>query len=303
MRAWRLLMWGVVGLTLSGCGADRGANVGSLQGPLLGEADRILSIEGLSGPESVRYDPDQDVWFIGNFNGDSGERDANGFVARVSAETGQVDSLHFAVGTTAHPLHAARGMYIVGDTLWVADIDGIHGFDRHTGAQLTFVDLARFEPGFLNDIARGGDGALYVTDTGRSAVYRVAGGVAEEALRSSDLGGPNGITWDPARSAVVLVPWEGRHRVHTWRPGGRLRAFAPFRVPARLDGVEIVDGRLLVASQSDSTLHLLDAMADRPLIKVAGPPADIGVDTYRRRVAVPYVGLDRVDVWALPVSR
>ena len=51
--------------------------------------DRVQVWEGFAGPESVRYDPDQDVWFVANFNGAGGERDANGFISRVSAETGR----------------------------------------------------------------------------------------------------------------------------------------------------------------------------------------------------------------------
>ncbi len=260
----------------------------------------VMRIEGFAGPESVRYDPVQDVWFVGNFDGDGDERDGNGFVSRVSAATGSIEALRFAVGTEATPLHAARGTFITGDTLWVADIDGVHGFDRVTGAHHTFVDVSAFEPGFLNDIAQGADGALYVTDTGRSAVYRIAGRSVTEAVVDERLGGPNGITWDPARRQLVLVPWQPDHRIHLWEPGTAPRAFGPSTTPGRLDGVEAIDRRILFASQSDSSLHLLDAGGTRVVVRTSGAPADIGIDTSRRRVAVPYVGLNRVDVWQLP---
>ncbi|HSM60240.1 MAG TPA: SMP-30/gluconolactonase/LRE family protein [Longimicrobiales bacterium] len=260
----------------------------------------VMRIEGFSGPESVRYDPDQDVWFVGNFHGAGGERDANGFVSRVSAGSGAVQALRFARGTPEHPLHAARGMFLTGDTLWVTDIDGVHGFDRRDGRQHAFVDLSGFEPGFLNDIAQGPDGALYVTDTGRSAVYRVDGRQATEALVDESLGGPNGITWDPARSQFVLVPWQAPHRIHLWTVGSEPQGFGPSRTPGGLDGVEAIDRRILFASQSDSALHLLDAGGTRVVIHTSGAPADIGLDTRRRRVAVPYVALNRVDVWQLP---
>lgn len=263
-------------------------------------AQAIFRIDGFSGPESVRYDPDQDVWFVGNFNGDGGERDGNGFVSRVEAASGRMETLRFAQGTPAYPLHAARGMAITGDTLWVADIDGVHLFDRRTGAQLAFVDLTAFEPGFLNDIAQGPDGALYVTDTGRSAVYRIEGRQFTEALLSDALGGPNGITFDDSRGVLVLMPWRADARVHTWRPGQAPQGFGPTSTPGGLDGVEPVDRRLLLASQTDSSLHLMDAGGSRRVIRVAGRPADIGLDTRRRRVAVPYIALDRVDVWQLP---
>lgn len=66
------------------------------------------------------------------------------------------------------------------------------------------------------------------------------------------------------------------------------------------DGVGIVDGRVLLASQADSSLRVLSEGGSRIVIRVPGRPADIGVDTRRRRVAVPYIALDRVDVWRLP---
>ena len=257
---------------------------------------------GFSGPESVRYDPDQDVWFVGNWAGDAGERDGNGFISRVSAETGAVASLKFAQGTAERPLHSPRGMYVVGDTLWVADIDGIHGFDRRTGASLTFLDLTSFQPGFLNDVAQGPDGALYVTDTGKSSVYRISGGDHAVALAETSLGNPNGITWDATRTLLIMVPWDPGFRVNTWKLGQAPVGFGPRTTPGRLDGIEPFDKRLLVASQSDSTIILLDGGIARAIIKVMGAPADIGVDTKRRRVAVPYVALDRVDIWQLPLK-
>lgn len=262
---------------------------------------RVGSVSGFSGPEAVRYDPDQDVWFVSNFNGAGGERDSNGFISRVTAGTGGIESLRFAVGTVEHPLHAPRGMYIVGDTLWVADVDGVHGFHKGSGAQVAFVDLTGFEPGFLNDVARGPDGAIYVTDTGKSSVYRIAGREATVAIADPALGNPNGITWDDARGVLVMVPWDPGSRVNTWRLGEAPVGFGPRTTPGRLDGIEPIDRRLLLASQTDSTILLMDGSVTRPLIRVGGRPADIGLDTRRRRVAVPYIALNRVDIWQLPL--
>jgi hypothetical protein len=55
-----------------------------------------------------------------------------------------------------------------------------------------------------------------------------------------------------------------------------------------------------VASQADSSLHLFAGGTGRPVVRTAGQPADIGVDTRRNRVAVPYISLDRVDIWDVP---
>jgi hypothetical protein len=36
------------------------------------------------------------------------------------------------------------------------------------------------------------------------------------------------------------------------------------------------------------------------VVRTAGPPADIGVDTRRDRVAVPFIALGSVEIWAVP---
>lgn len=264
-------------------------------------ADVLFSITGLAGPEAVRYDPEQDVYFVASF-GERGDepRDANGFISRVAARDGTMESLRFMTGTSAAPLHMPRGMFIRHDTLWVADVDGVHGFDVRTGAHAAFVDFTAHDPGFLNDIAVGADGLLYVTDTGLGRVYRVtADEVAEVAVEDDRTGPPNGITWDPARGAFLLAPWADETMLRAWDPAtGEIRDVARL-VGGRFDGIEVVDGGVLVASQVDSTLHLLSGDGSRPLIRVPGRPADIGVDTRRGRVAVPYIALDRVDVFVL----
>ena len=183
-----------------------------------GPEDRVAEISGFRGPESVRYDPELDVYFVSNFNGDGGARDGNGFVSRVGPG-GEIDSLRFMTGTEQAPLHAPRGMYITGDTLWVADVDGVHGFHRRSGEQLRFTDFTRFEPGFLNDVAAGADGVLYVTDTGESRLYRMSGDSVRIAVQDSLLGPPNGITWDRDGARFVLAPWGGTQTVRGWSPG------------------------------------------------------------------------------------
>jgi DNA-binding beta-propeller fold protein YncE len=261
-------------------------------------SDRLVIVSGFSGPEAVRYDPDQDVYFVSNFNGDGMDRDGNGFVSRVGPD-GVIESLSFMTGSEESPLHAPRGMHITGDTLWVADVDGVHGFRRTDGGQVAFVDFTAFAPGFLNDIAVGPDGALYVTDTVEPRVYRVEGREVTVAVDGPELGRPNGIAWDGAGERFLLAPWGGEQEFRAWQPDGGIEVVAT-SPGGDFDGIEVLGSRWLVASQADSSLHVIEEGAGRVLIRVGGQPADIGVDTRRSRVAVPYISLNRVDVWRLP---
>jgi sugar lactone lactonase YvrE len=260
----------------------------------------VAVVEGFSGPEAVRYDPEQDVYFVANFNGESGAADDNGFISRVRPD-GTIEQLRFvAGGANGVTLHAPRGMAIAGDTLWAADVDAVRGFHRRTGAPLATVSFAGQDVGFLNDVAVGPDGALHVTDTGRDRVYRIGGGAISVAVADSALGRPNGITWDATGGRFLVVPFGGAHAIRAWRPAGGLEEVGT-GPGARYDGVEVLaGGRVLVASQADSSLHIFEGGQGRAVIRVGGRPADIGVDTRRNRVAVPFIALDRVEIWALP---
>ncbi|MEX0648692.1 MAG: hypothetical protein WEA56_14490 [Balneolaceae bacterium] len=261
--------------------------------------DRVHSITGFSGPEAVRYDPAQDVYFVSNFAGGGGDRDENGFISKVNAD-GTIESLQFITGTENHPLHAPRGMYFTGDTLWAADIDGVHGFNSTTGEQVRFIDFTEFEPGFLNDIAADSEGNLYVTDTGTARLYKAEGSsvsIIADPLPHS----PNGITLAPSGDQLVLAPWNEELTFHAWNISDEsLTEFDRAAGGGNFDGIEFVNGRLLAASQVDSSLHVIANGEDHLLIHTPGRPADIGLDTRRNQVAVPYIALNRVDIWQLP---
>ena len=273
----------------------------SLAGAQPDSARLIASPGGFTGPEAVRYDPDQDVYFVNSWGtGDPGAKDNNGFISRLTPD-GTVERLRFiAGGTGGATLHSPRGMTIVGDTLWVVDPDAVRAFNRRTGAPLATVDFSRFKLGFLNDIASDGN-ALYVTDTGTDHIYRIASGKITVALQDLALGKPNGITWDATGSRFIVVPYGGGSAIKAWTAGSKTLSEIGKSTGAKYDGVEILSGnRVLVASQADSSLHLFSGGTGRPIIRTGGAPADIGVDTKRNRVAVPFVDRNLVEIWQLP---
>jgi len=265
----------------------------------------LLVLSGFHGPESVLHDPEQDVYFVSNISGGSSDKDGDGFISRVRPD-GTVDSLGFVRGgRDGTTLHAPKGLALAGDTLWVADIDAIRGFDRRTGLPLATIEVPG--SGFLNDLAVGPDGMLYATDsgfraaedgTGRAAVYRVAPGHRAERVLE-DVPGPNGIALT-ADGGGLLIASFADDAIREWRPlDGTVTVTG--RGPGQHDGLVVLDdGRVVASSWADSSLVAVGTGRATVLVAGVPSPADIGLDRGRGRFLVPLLREDRVEVWPVP---
>jgi sugar lactone lactonase YvrE len=280
--------------------------------PALKEPQLVATVSGFDIPESVRYDPARDVFYVSNVTGGPNAKDNNGFISRVRAD-GTIDSLRFIAGGAGDvTLHSPKGMYLAGDTLWVADIDVVRAFDVRSGASLFTVDLAPNGAIFLNDITRAPDGTLYASDTrlafsesgfthhGPDRVYRIGPDRrVSVAVEGDTLGRPNGVFWDQDGGRLLIVAI-GEKRIFEWRPGDtspRLIAHGP----GGYDGIEpLGNGRFLLSVQDDSSLSILENGTLTKVVSGVVSPGDIGWDPRQRRVFVPLLDANQVVVWRLP---
>lgn len=274
---------------------------------------RVAEIIDFHGPESVKYDADQDMYFVSNMLGYGSVKDGNGYISKVGAASINEVTNFIIGGQNGVTLHAPKGMAIHGDTLWVADIDALRAFHRKTGAPLATIDFTALHVVMLNDVAIGPDDRIYTTDTGiqmspkgvvrvgDEKIFVVSGGTPSIYAAGPQLNWPNGIAWDTRGGRWLVVGFDDYNsKLYALKPGDSVPTTLATG-KGRWDGVEpLGDGRILVTSWSDSSLHVVSGNVQRQIVRQIPAPADIAIDTRRNRVAVPLPLADRVEVYALP---
>ncbi len=258
----------------------------------------IMVSEGISTPETVIHDPDQDVYLVSNINGNALEVDDNGYIAKISPE-GKVTEGRFIDGAKPDvKLNAPKGLTLAGDKLYVADITFVRMFDRKTGAPAGEIEFKGST--FLNALATGPDGAIYVSDsglkagkegfepTGTDAVYRIDPAKKNKitpVAKNKDLGRPNGLAVD--QSGVWVVTF-GTGELYRLSPKGQKEAAV--KLPkGQLDGLVLLEGGSVLASSWEGSAVYRGTGAGQfePVVSNVKSPAGIGYDAKRKRVLIP----------------
>jgi sugar lactone lactonase YvrE len=177
---------------------------------------KLWSLEGMQTPESVLWDGARNRYLVSNINGKPTDSDNNGYIAAVGVDGKLIAEKLIAGGVNGVKLHAPKGMALVGDTLYVADITVVRLFDLVTGKSNGTVKL----PGatFVNDLVAAADGKVYATDSGlkpdfsrsnTDAIWVIERTKAKKLLATPELNQPNGIMVNEASQELLLVSFGG----------------------------------------------------------------------------------------------
>lgn len=135
-------------------------------------------------PESVIYDKKRDLLYVSNLNMEPRIKDANGFISKID-RNGNIVQLRWIEG-----MSSPKGMTIVGDTLYAADVDEVVVMDINQGKVVSRIPIEGSR--MLNDMTSDNNGNIYFSDTDANRIYRLSNGKVDEWLAEGLLG-PNGL--------------------------------------------------------------------------------------------------------------
>jgi hypothetical protein len=251
--------------------------------------------DGIATPESAYFDEASGFIFTSQIDGQPTDRDGNGRIVKLNAD-GTVADANWVTG-----LHAPKGLRAHQGILWTADLDEVIGIEIATGriASRIKVDAAQF----LNDVATGPDGTVYVSDFTANRIYAIRDGAVSTFAEGEQLEYPNGLLVDGNR--LIVGAWGKPEADFTTKVPGRLFALdlqtkqktlitpKPF---ANIDGVES-DGRsgYLVSDYLAGKILRVSATGEiRDVQQFMPGAADIGFVPSINAVIVPHMNENRV---------
>jgi hypothetical protein len=151
-------------------------------------------------PDQAVWDSSSRSWYVSNLGGGiSLDRDGYGWIVKLD-ETGEVIDPRWVEN-----LDAPSGMVIAGKLLYLVDRDGLYEIDIATAKIKHLYKVA--EPLFLNDVALGPDGELYMSDFSAQRIYRIdpKSKDVEIFIESEDLDTPDGLYVDGNK--LIVASW------------------------------------------------------------------------------------------------
>jgi sugar lactone lactonase YvrE len=253
-------------------------------------------------PESFIVDPDTGMYYVSNVNEHTREReDNNGYITKLDKDLNVVAQKFIEGGRDGTKLNDPKGMAMVGDTLWVADLKFVRAFDKNTGENTDNVSLEQHGAIFLNGIAAGPDGVLYVSDNQKNKIFAIAtknGNEVSVLVEGNDLNGPNGLYWDADEALLYVACWNGGMVLAVDAEGTISTFVVNPDTFAHLDGIDRdADGTFYVSDYHKGTVcRITPEKRIEVVVDKLTAPADISLDRANNRLLIPLMAADRITV-------
>ena len=137
-------------------------------------------VQDMRTPESAYLDEASGYLFVSQIDGQPNEKDGKGRISKVGLDGSVVTADWFTA------VNAPKGLRSFGGTLWVADLDEVIGIDIASGKENARVKIDGAI--FLNDVAVGADGTVYVSDMMANKIYAIKDGEGDRLCRRGAAG-------------------------------------------------------------------------------------------------------------------
>jgi len=251
-----------------------------------------FEVQGLKTPESFIADPSTGNYFISNINGGGpGGKDDDGFITKLDKD-GKVIALTFIDGKNNDiTLNAPKGLDIIGNILYVSDIDFVRGFDKETGKLLHDLDFKTFNPSSLNDLTHDSQNNLYVSDWIGNIIFKIDtknNYKISIIAKGNALGGPNGLNIHPKTKKLINVTWEAG-KVQEIDSSGNVKVLVEDKRFKNLDGIDFDNnGNMFVSSFTGGEIYKITPdLKIEVFLKGLTSPADINIDRKKNLLLIP----------------
>jgi hypothetical protein len=253
-----------------------------------------ITVTNLQTPYSFVSSVSGKEYFISSVNGEPESADNNGFITKLYGSGKILDLKFIQGGRDGVTLHAPKGMALVDQTLYVADLDTLRAFDIATGKSLASIHVDD-QAAHLTDVAYDGVGRLYCSDQHANRIYVVELPSRKITLLVADpaLAGPAGLAVHPKSGQLIAVSWN-KGKIFSISPDGTIsEVFSNGFFSSRFSNLRGVDfdrwGNMYV---SDFTTGKVWRMTRDNRFQVIAEylpsPGDLGIDRANNLILVPY---------------
>ncbi len=254
--------------------------------------------DGISTPESAYVDTASRSIFISQVVGAPNEKDGKGHIVRAGMD-GKVIAPNWVTG-----LNAPKGLRSHQGTLWTADIDELIGISIANGRITSRVRIDGAQ--FLNDVAIGADGTVYVSDMMLSRIYAVKDGKATIFSDGPDMEWPNGLLVEGNR--LIVAAWGKPEADFSTKVPGRIFAvdlktktktlITPKPV-GNFDGIESDGKGGFIATDylAGKLLHISPKGEVRTIRQFMQGTADLAFIPSSRLAIIPHMNENRIAAW------
>lgn len=236
----------------------------------------LAELQGFRHPESVAFDGRH--FFVSNLGRTLAplEKDGDGYISRLTRTGALQDSSYFS----SVRLHAPKGMAVLNELLYVADVGRIVVLDIRSRRMVREKDLSAY-CSFVNDLAARDEDRLFFTCSDKNAVMQWD--IAADTvitLNPDPIPGANGLSWDFLNGDLYVAGMGA---------GGKPGLFYKLDVKGRTlqnisslegfwDGLHLVRGQLLSTDWKTGRLYAVSLKsgleASLDCGKEFGGPAD-----------------------------